>query len=153
MRVQLPFTQKVALGSVFSLGIVVMIFAVIRVIVTNRARTHPDVSWLNLWSQIEASVAVVISSVAPFKTFFTQRRTKSYHYGSSPKGQQYAPPASWGVGHKRGSSGPPPPIQLEGRSYQHATRHSSVTKMVSSKDRDSQERMLDERAVGFKAMM
>lgn len=84
MRVQLPWTQKLALAAVFSLGVVIMLFAIIRIVVTNQHNTHPETSWLNLWSQIEASVAVIISCFAPFKSLFTQRKLKSYEYQNSP---------------------------------------------------------------------
>ena len=86
MRVQLPLGQKMALAAIFSLGIVIMLFAIIRIVVTNQHNTHPETSWLNLWSQIEASVAVIISCLAPFKSLFTQRKLKSYEYQNSPHG-------------------------------------------------------------------
>ena len=86
MRVQLPWTQKLALAGIFSLGVVIMVFAVIRIAVTNPHNTHPETSWLNLWSQIEASVAVIISALAPFKALFSERQGKSYESNQSPHG-------------------------------------------------------------------
>ncbi|KAL6721081.1 hypothetical protein ACLMJK_000181 [Lecanora helva] len=86
LRVQLPWTQKLALAAIFSLGVVIMLFAIIRIVVTNQHNSHPETSWLNLWSQIEASVAVIISCLAPFKSLFTQRKLKSYEYQNSPHG-------------------------------------------------------------------
>lgn len=89
MRVRLPWTQKLALGGVFSLGVVIMLFAIIRIVVTNQHNSHPETSWLNLWSQIEASVAVIISSLAPFKSLFTRQKLKSYADGNSPHGMPH----------------------------------------------------------------
>lgn len=151
VRVRLPLIQKIALGSVFSIGVVIMVFAVVRVIVTEQHKNHPEISWLNLWSQIEASAAVIISSAAPFRAFFTQQRTKSYQSRSSSG--WYSAPASSSMAPVRGNSGPLPPIRLEGRSYQHASRHGSVTRVTSSRDFDNQERMMNDRAVGFRAMV
>ena len=83
LRVQLPFTEKVALAGIFSLGGVIMLFAIIRIAVTNQHNSHPETCWLNLWSQIEASVAVIISSLAPFKALFARSKTTSYHFSGS----------------------------------------------------------------------
>lgn len=82
MRVRLPLADKVALASILSLGVIIMLFAIIRIVVTNQNNSHPETSWLNLWSQIEASVAVIISALAPFKTLFT-RQKKTASYGNS----------------------------------------------------------------------
>lgn len=83
LRVQLPLADKLALAGIFSLGGVIMMFAIIRIAVTNQHNTHPETSWLNLWSQIEASVAVIISSLAPFKALFASRKTSSYRQSDS----------------------------------------------------------------------
>ena len=84
MRVQLPWQEKSALAGIFSLGIIIMLFAIIRIAVTNQHNSHPETSWLNLWSQIEASVAVVVCSLAPFRSIFTHRKkNKSYQYDDS----------------------------------------------------------------------
>ena len=76
LKVKLPLHQRLALGAVFSLGIFVMIFAIVRIVVTNSNSSHPDPSWLNIWSQVEAAVALIVSSLAPFKVFFTQRKLR-----------------------------------------------------------------------------
>ena len=88
MRVQLPLADKLALAGIFSLGFIIMLFAIIRIAVTNQHNSHPETSWLNLWSQIEASVAVIISALAPFKSLYTHRKNnKSYGYNddSTPR--------------------------------------------------------------------
>lgn len=118
MHVQLPWTQKLALAGVFSLGIVIMLFAIIRIAVTNPRNAHPETSWLNLWSQIEASVAVIISSLAPFKALFTNRQTKSYESNNPPHG--IPPPVR--SGRSRGSrmGQQPAAIPLDERSHAYA---------------------------------
>lgn len=48
--------QKSVLAAIFSLGFVVIVFAVVRVIETSASIHHVDPIWLALWSMIEASV-------------------------------------------------------------------------------------------------
>lgn len=48
--------SKTALVTVFSLGFIIIIFAIIRVIATKASIHHVDPVWLALWSMIEASV-------------------------------------------------------------------------------------------------
>lgn len=53
---QINRQQKSALAAIFSLGFVVIVFAVVRVIETSASIHHVDPIWLGLWSMIEASV-------------------------------------------------------------------------------------------------
>ena len=48
--------EKVALASIFSLGAIVIIVAIIRVVQTSATTQHVDPVWLALWSSIESSV-------------------------------------------------------------------------------------------------
>jgi hypothetical protein len=57
MRVKIPWKPRLALLAVFSLGGVIIVFAIMRVIFVNKKHTQPEISWLNLWSSIEVSVA------------------------------------------------------------------------------------------------
>ena len=84
--VKLSKKEKMAIGSIVGLGIVIVVFAVIRIIVTNTTGTHPEVIWLALWSAIETSVAVVIVCLTSFKVFLKKGGESSAGYGS----QQYA---------------------------------------------------------------
>ncbi len=138
MRVQLPWTQKLALGGIFSLGAVIMVFAIIRIVVTIQPNAHAETSWLNLWSQIEASVAAIISCLAPFKSMFTRTKVKSYE-------DQYNSPH--GIPHVRSGRlagqkmGPQPnAIPLDERS--HAYAENGTIGLSGSGPRDSTERML-----------
>ena len=52
--------QKVALVSIFSLGIIIIVFALVRVIETRATTKHVDPIWLALWSMLEASIGKFI---------------------------------------------------------------------------------------------
>ena len=53
---KLKSRQKVALFSIFSLGVIIIIFALVRVIETRATTKHVDPIWLALWSMLEASI-------------------------------------------------------------------------------------------------
>jgi hypothetical protein len=73
LRVRLPWRSRLALCGVFALGGFVILFSVVRIIVTNTNNTRPELSWLALWSVIEASVACMVCNLAPFKVLFKGR--------------------------------------------------------------------------------
>lgn len=55
--VQMHWRRKLALGGIFSLVIITMIFAIVRTaLVGSSNTTQPDSSWLYMWSAIEASI-------------------------------------------------------------------------------------------------
>jgi hypothetical protein len=82
IRVRLPLRTKVALCAIFALGGFIIIMAVVRIIITNNnIGKRPEVSWLNLWSAVEASTAVTVCNLAVFKYLF---RGRLGHYSSSP---------------------------------------------------------------------
>ncbi|MCJ1405675.1 hypothetical protein MMC11_008904 [Xylographa trunciseda] len=56
--------QKVALAAIFSLGFIVIAFAVVRVVETSATFKHVNPMWLALWSMIEASVSKYIPNRA-----------------------------------------------------------------------------------------
>ena len=80
-----------------------MIFAIVRIAVTNSNSKHPDPTWLNLWSQVEAAVAIIVSSLAPFRVFFTQRRFRMSEAEKSPVGDFGSPVGSEKVNEKHDS--------------------------------------------------
>ncbi|KAI9790766.1 MAG: hypothetical protein M1833_001762 [Piccolia ochrophora] len=69
-KVRISLRQKFALGGIFCLGFLIIIFSMVRVILTNSKTTHTEVTWLDMWSSIEATVAVVVSCLASFKALF-----------------------------------------------------------------------------------
>lgn len=48
--------QKLALTIIFSLGCIIIVFAIVRVVQIRASTNHVDPVWLALWSVIEASV-------------------------------------------------------------------------------------------------
>jgi hypothetical protein len=54
--VKISVRQKLGLAGIFSLGIIIVVFAVVRVIVTNAVHTHVEPTWLGVWSALESSV-------------------------------------------------------------------------------------------------
>lgn len=54
--VRLSLRKKLALGSIFSITVFIMVFAVIRVVVVSSYSSMPDMSWLYMWSSIEQTV-------------------------------------------------------------------------------------------------
>lgn len=75
-------SQKIGLCGVLGLGAIIVVFSVIRIIVTNTTGRQPEVSWLALWSSIESSVAVIVACLASFKVLLSGR-TGSNSYGAA----------------------------------------------------------------------
>lgn len=55
-KVQISLRQKLALGGIFLLTVVIMIFAVLRAVLVTSATNRIDPIWLYLWSYIEQIV-------------------------------------------------------------------------------------------------
>ncbi|KAI9817002.1 MAG: hypothetical protein M1826_001698 [Phylliscum demangeonii] len=72
VRVKINLREKAALTFIFSLGAIIMVFALVRVIKTNSTHNHPDTLWLALWSAIESSIAIIVSCLASFKTLISR---------------------------------------------------------------------------------
>jgi hypothetical protein len=96
-KVQISTKQKLALAGVFSLGIVITIFAIIRAIeVTTRARE--DTILLAFWSCLESAVSVVVGCLPPFKSLFANR-----HKGHSGGYNYYGETGGLGSGLRHAS--------------------------------------------------
>ncbi|KAL8993148.1 MAG: hypothetical protein Q9169_006569 [Polycauliona sp. 2 TL-2023] len=75
--VQMRWDRKAALGGIFSLVVITMIFAIVRVsLVGGNDRTQPDSSWLYLWSAIEASIAIIVACLATFRNLFSRESSR-----------------------------------------------------------------------------
>ncbi|KAL4866988.1 hypothetical protein BDV12DRAFT_198718 [Aspergillus spectabilis] len=73
---RITFHQKVGLGIVFSLGAIIIAFAVVRAInITGRA--YSDQAGLAVWSIAESSISVIVGCLPPFKTFLS-RNSSTY---------------------------------------------------------------------------
>lgn len=85
-RVQISTKQKLALSGVFSMGMVIVIFSIIRAVqVTTTARN--DTFLLAFWGVLEATVAVIVGCLPPFKSLFTNvgstKGTGDGYYGET----------------------------------------------------------------------
>jgi hypothetical protein len=78
--------QKLGLIAVLSLGVIIIVFSVIRIIVTNTVGAQPEISWLALWSAIESSIAVIVACLASFKVLLSSKRGTG---GYDPSGEHY----------------------------------------------------------------
>jgi len=108
-------SQKIGLCGILGLGAIIIVFSVIRIIVTNTTGRQPEISWLALWSAIESSVAVIVACLASFKVLLSARKgtgsygTPGYNYGgqygnhSSSRPNDSRAPKSNRYGNKKGS--------------------------------------------------
>ncbi len=65
-HVRIPLRQKLILIGIFSVTVVVIVIAIIRVIIIKYQNGYLDTSWLYLWSNIEVSTCMY-----PPPTFFS----------------------------------------------------------------------------------
>ena len=107
--VKLSRKEKLAIASIIGLGMIIVVFAIIRIIVTNTSGTHPEVIWLALWSSIETSVAVVVVCLTSFKVFLR----KSGQSRSGYRSQQYAREAGFSKSKDIGEGERTGPIPLD----------------------------------------
>lgn len=95
-NVRIPLKQKLGLIGIFSLTVVVMVFAVIRVVVVSGYSKQADVTWLYFWTNLEMTIgtgfqkansltwqrlmcvqtAVIVSCLAVFKQLFTKHENR-----------------------------------------------------------------------------
>ncbi|KAL4933184.1 uncharacterized protein BDV17DRAFT_286864 [Aspergillus undulatus] len=68
--------QKVGLFTVFSLGFIIIAFAVLRAI-NITGKTYTDQAAIAVWGIAESSISVIVGCLPPFKTFLS-RRTAIY---------------------------------------------------------------------------
>ncbi|KAF7889869.1 uncharacterized protein EAF02_002284 [Botrytis sinoallii] len=76
-KVKITPRHRMALYGLFSLTVITMAFAIIRVAVVTAASRQPDSSWLYMWSAIEPPVAVVISCLVSFRALFGKKEPVS----------------------------------------------------------------------------
>lgn len=101
--VQISRRQKVALASLFSLGIIVIIVAFIRLHHVTRATSSAQVDptkiadgsiLLSLWSQIEAAVAVLVANLPAFRSLLRSGTTVGWRTGAGKYTYQYRYPGT-----------------------------------------------------------
>ncbi|EFQ97077.1 hypothetical protein MGYG_00120 [Nannizzia gypsea CBS 118893] len=80
LKSSLPRSQKLGLVGLFLLGLAVVVMAILRNLETDGKSKHPPPSWLLFWSAMEATVAVMVSCFASYKSLFTSHsRSTAYH--------------------------------------------------------------------------
>jgi hypothetical protein len=84
----MTWAQRLSLAAILGLGVIITIFSVVRIILTNASGRQPEISWLALWSSIESSVAVMVACLASFKVLLTNRRRATEPYADL-SGRQY----------------------------------------------------------------
>lgn len=65
--------QKILLMVIFSLSLVVMVIAVIRVALVNSSQHLPDITWLFFWSNLEMTTSIIIACIVSFRQVFVTR--------------------------------------------------------------------------------
>ncbi|KAL8889133.1 MAG: hypothetical protein Q9192_006063 [Flavoplaca navasiana] len=69
-KVRLSVRKKLALGGLFSITVIIMVFAIIRVVVVSSYSHQLDQTWLYLWSGVEQAVSIVVACLASFPALF-----------------------------------------------------------------------------------
>jgi len=89
-RVKLPIRTRIALVAVFAMGFIIPVVAVVRIVVLDATSSkHPELSWLNLWTLIESTVAVFVCCLAPFKVLFSRGTRPVRHGYNGPYSYSY----------------------------------------------------------------
>ncbi|KAF4539730.1 CFEM domain-containing protein [Lasiodiplodia theobromae] len=86
-NLQMPRAEKLAVGALFCSGFVCITMAVLRVVqigVKANNNTTPSSSWLALWAEVEAAIAVFIGCCPAFAAFYRTTKSESRGY-SRPK--------------------------------------------------------------------
>jgi hypothetical protein len=96
---QVTRPQKIGLAVVFCLGLIIVAVAIIRMTqILGEARTDP--AGLALWGLVESSVAVIVGSLPPLKSFMQKKLAKygtAGAYGYGRNGNSYAMGGSKGA--------------------------------------------------------
>ncbi|CAH0038138.1 unnamed protein product [Clonostachys solani] len=85
-NVRIPFKKKALLLGVFSLTIIIMVVAIIRVALVKGISSEVRVSsidWLYFWSNIEAGIAIVVACLASFRQLFVYNKESQEGSGRS----------------------------------------------------------------------
>ncbi|KAF2688540.1 hypothetical protein K458DRAFT_384721 [Lentithecium fluviatile CBS 122367] len=70
-NVRIPLHKKLALAGLFSLVIITIIFAILRITLVSSLTTMYDTSWLYMWSSVEQNIAIIVACLGSFRTLFT----------------------------------------------------------------------------------
>ncbi|KAI4112803.1 MAG: hypothetical protein LQ338_008272 [Usnochroma carphineum] len=75
-RVRIDVRRKVALGTTVCLSVFTVVCSIVRVSGGNTVNGQIDSSWVILWLQIEAAVAVMMVSTTAFRALFVAERSQ-----------------------------------------------------------------------------
>jgi hypothetical protein len=98
-NLRITLVQKISVGAVFLVGVITMVFAIVRVVSLDHTSSGGQVSttWLILWGGIEGCIAIVVGCLPSFAIFIRGRveASRAGHYGayaanSSAKGSKPA---------------------------------------------------------------
>ncbi|MCJ1262604.1 hypothetical protein MMC22_002474 [Lobaria immixta] len=81
-NVRISWKKKLALMSIFSLTVIVIIVSIVRVTVVNTKNSTPDQSWMFMWSNIEVAVSIVVSCLASFRQLFVKSEKSGFVHKS-----------------------------------------------------------------------
>ena len=77
-NVQISIRRKLALGGILCLSVCTMIISIIKVAGASTSIGGVDSSWVLLWYDIEAAVAIIVVSFTAFRALFVAHQAKKY---------------------------------------------------------------------------
>ncbi|KAL1633671.1 hypothetical protein SLS56_002819 [Neofusicoccum ribis] len=85
-NLQMPRAEKLGIGALFCSGFICITVAILRVVQigVKANNSTPSSSWLALWAEVEAAIAVFIGCCPAFAAFYRTKRNTSRGY-SKPK--------------------------------------------------------------------
>lgn len=85
-NLQISMREKLAVGVVFTVGLITMVFAIVRTVSLDSTTSGGQVSteWLIFWGAIEGMVAIIVGCLPSFAVFIRGRVKRSRGYASYP---------------------------------------------------------------------
>ncbi|KAH8433808.1 uncharacterized protein LDX57_011442 [Aspergillus melleus] len=69
----MPLSRKLKLMGLFSLTVVVAIFAVVRIAAVAQPHKYFDATWLWMWSLIECAAAIIVATLASLRQLYVKQ--------------------------------------------------------------------------------
>lgn len=79
VKVRINMRQKLALAVIFSLVVITMVFAIVRVATLDSLTERPEQTWMYMWSGIENTVAIIIVCLTSYRSIFTRQELPSHN--------------------------------------------------------------------------
>ncbi|KAL4793873.1 hypothetical protein BDV19DRAFT_390854 [Aspergillus venezuelensis] len=131
----MPLRKKLVLLILFSMTLLIMAVAIIRVAVNTSSDRTLDITWLNLWCSVEVATAIMVACVASFRQLFVTVQNQD-SYGDSNSARNMGS----GSGSDRGYRSNRPPFHMPNLGFMRAV--SRKTSRESSSPSHSSERRL-----------